>query len=174
MFRNISASVRRAFVVAFDGERVTFKWKDCRAKGAARYKLMTLDTDEFIRRFLIHVLPAGSTAPSTSRLGRPRRPHKPRSSIPRRAASHAAPHRRRAGRRTRRTAESPSVSQGFPFVQFLLDTCGIVPYSVSGRLPRALTEVYEEAQQWIVGHGIFAPGEMGAGAYEEAILAVAP
>jgi hypothetical protein len=42
------------------------------------------------------------------------------------------------------------------------------------RLPRALTEVYEEARQWIVGHGIFAPGEMGAGAYEEAILAVAP
>ena len=30
-----------------------------RAKGDARYKLMTLDTDEFIRRFLIHVLPDG-------------------------------------------------------------------------------------------------------------------
>jgi hypothetical protein len=36
---------------------VTFKWKDYRAKGEARYKLMTLDVDEFIRRFLIHVLP---------------------------------------------------------------------------------------------------------------------
>jgi hypothetical protein len=44
-------------LVAFDGERVTFKWKDYRAKGNARYKLMTLDADEFIRRFLIHVLP---------------------------------------------------------------------------------------------------------------------
>src|SRR6266550_1012197 len=45
--------------VAFDGERVTFKWKDYRAKSDARYKLMTLDADEFIRRFLIHVLPDG-------------------------------------------------------------------------------------------------------------------
>ena len=46
-------------LVAFDGERVTFKWKDYRAKGGARYKLMTLNVDEFIRRFLIHVLPDG-------------------------------------------------------------------------------------------------------------------
>jgi len=38
---------------------VTFKWKDYRAKGDTRYKLMTLDADEFIRRFLIHVLPDG-------------------------------------------------------------------------------------------------------------------
>jgi len=43
--------------VAFDGERVTFKWKDYRAKADNRYKLMTLGVDEFIRRFLIHVLP---------------------------------------------------------------------------------------------------------------------
>ena len=39
--------------------RVTFSWKDYRAKADARYKLMTLDADEFIRRFLIHVLPDG-------------------------------------------------------------------------------------------------------------------
>jgi hypothetical protein len=38
---------------------VTFKWKDYQAKGDARYKLMTLDGDEFIRRFLIHILPDG-------------------------------------------------------------------------------------------------------------------
>ena len=38
---------------------MTFKWKDYRAKADARSKLMTLDTDEFIRRFLIHVLPDG-------------------------------------------------------------------------------------------------------------------
>jgi hypothetical protein len=43
----------------FDGERVTFKWKDYRTKADARYKLMTLDADQFIRRFLIHVLPDG-------------------------------------------------------------------------------------------------------------------
>jgi hypothetical protein len=46
-------------LVAFDGERVTFKWKDYRAKADARYKLMTINADEFIRRFLIHVLPGG-------------------------------------------------------------------------------------------------------------------
>jgi hypothetical protein len=34
------------------------RW-DYRAKADARYKLMTLDLDEFIRRFLIHVLPDG-------------------------------------------------------------------------------------------------------------------
>ena len=38
---------------------LAFKWKDYRAKADARYKLMTLDADEFIRRFLIHVLPDG-------------------------------------------------------------------------------------------------------------------
>jgi Putative transposase len=52
-------AIANSRLVAFDGECVTFKWKDYRAKGAARYKLMTLDADEFIRRFLIHVLPDG-------------------------------------------------------------------------------------------------------------------
>jgi len=56
-------------LVAFDGEHVTFKWKDYRSMGDARYTLMTLDPtgqarglkapDEFIRHFLIHVLPHG-------------------------------------------------------------------------------------------------------------------
>jgi len=35
-------------------------------------------------------------------------------------------------------------------------------------------EAYEEARRWIVGHGIFAPGEMGSGRYEDAILPLAP
>src|SRR6202007_943701 len=52
-------AIANSRLVAVDGERVTFKWKDSRAKGDARYKLMTLDADEFIRRFLIHVLPDG-------------------------------------------------------------------------------------------------------------------
>src|SRR5215471_4928186 len=52
-------AIANSRLVAFDSERVTFKWKDYRAKGDARYKLMTLDADEFIRRFLIHVLPDG-------------------------------------------------------------------------------------------------------------------
>jgi hypothetical protein len=46
-------------LVAFDGNRVTFKWKDYRAQGRARYKTMTVGAHEFIRRFLIHVLPSG-------------------------------------------------------------------------------------------------------------------
>jgi hypothetical protein len=50
-------AIANSRLVAFDGQRVTFKWKDYRANSAARYKLMTLDADEFVRRFLIHVLP---------------------------------------------------------------------------------------------------------------------
>ena len=52
-------AIANSRLVAFAGERVTFKWKDYRAKADARYKLMTLDVDEFIRRYLIHVLPDG-------------------------------------------------------------------------------------------------------------------
>ena len=52
-------AIANSRLVAFDGKRVTFKWTDYRAKADARYKLMTLDADEFIRRFLIHVLPDG-------------------------------------------------------------------------------------------------------------------
>jgi hypothetical protein len=52
-------AIANSRLVAFDGTRVTFKWKDYRTKADARYKLMTLDANEFIRRFLIHVLPDG-------------------------------------------------------------------------------------------------------------------
>ncbi len=52
-------AISNSRLTAFDGDRVTFKWKDYRAKTAVRYKVMTLDADEFIRRFLIHVLPDG-------------------------------------------------------------------------------------------------------------------
>src|SRR5947199_4103394 len=53
----VAISNRR--LVALDDNGVTFKWKDYRIKGPERYKLMTLDTHEFIRRFLMHVLPQG-------------------------------------------------------------------------------------------------------------------
>jgi hypothetical protein len=39
--------------------QVTFQWRDYRAKGKYKSRLMTVSTDEFIRRFLIHTLPAG-------------------------------------------------------------------------------------------------------------------
>ena len=38
---------------------VTFRWKDYRAKGRTRHKTMTLVAEEFMRRFLLHVLPSG-------------------------------------------------------------------------------------------------------------------
>jgi Putative transposase/Transposase zinc-binding domain len=53
----VAISNRR--LIACDEKGVTFKWKDYRVEGAERYKVMTLTTDEFIRRFLMHVLPAG-------------------------------------------------------------------------------------------------------------------
>ena len=46
-------------LLACDEKGVTFKWKDYRLEGRERYKLMTLPIHEFIRRFLLHVLPAG-------------------------------------------------------------------------------------------------------------------
>jgi hypothetical protein len=52
-------AIANSRLIAFDRNGVTFKWKDYRAKGRERYKRMTLATDEFIRRFLIHVLPKG-------------------------------------------------------------------------------------------------------------------
>jgi hypothetical protein len=53
----VAISNRR--LVALDDNDVTFKWKDYRIGGPERYKLMTLDAHEFIRRFLMHVLPQG-------------------------------------------------------------------------------------------------------------------
>ncbi len=53
----VAISNRR--LIAADETGVTFKWKDYRIEGPARYKTMTLPTNEFIRRFLIHVLPKG-------------------------------------------------------------------------------------------------------------------
>ena len=52
-------AIANSRLIAFDGAGVTFKWKDYRAKGRERAKIMTLATHEFIRRFLIHVLPSG-------------------------------------------------------------------------------------------------------------------
>jgi len=51
----VAISNRR--LISFDDQALTFTWKDYRAEGAERYKVMTLSVDEFIRRFLIHVFP---------------------------------------------------------------------------------------------------------------------
>jgi hypothetical protein len=52
-------AISNSRLIAFDNSGVTFKWKDYRAKGRERQKIMTLAAHEFIRRFLIHVLPSG-------------------------------------------------------------------------------------------------------------------
>ena len=46
-------------LISADADSVTFKVKDYRIDGPGRYKTMTLAAHEFIRRFLIHVLPKG-------------------------------------------------------------------------------------------------------------------
>ena len=52
-------AISNSRLMACDDEGVTFRWKDYRADGRARYKTMTLATPEFIRSFLLHVLPSG-------------------------------------------------------------------------------------------------------------------
>ncbi|MFX0547679.1 IS91 family transposase, partial [Roseovarius sp. S1116L3] len=46
-------------LVSADAETVAFRWKDYRIKSGHRHKVLRLATGEFIRRFLIHVLPDG-------------------------------------------------------------------------------------------------------------------
>jgi hypothetical protein len=46
-------------LIAADHTGVTFRWKNYRIEGPGRYQTMTLSTHEFIRRFLMHVLPGG-------------------------------------------------------------------------------------------------------------------
>lgn len=52
-------AISNSRLLALDERGVTFRWKDYRAKGRTRYKAMTLQPDEFMRRFLLHVLPGG-------------------------------------------------------------------------------------------------------------------
>ena len=53
----VAISNRR--LISADETGVTFRWKDYRIEGPGRYQTMTLSTHEFIRRFLMHVLPRG-------------------------------------------------------------------------------------------------------------------
>jgi hypothetical protein len=52
-------AISNSRLIALDEAGVTFKWKDYRIKGRDRFRTMTLDAAEFIRRFLLHVLPSG-------------------------------------------------------------------------------------------------------------------
>ncbi|MEC5325492.1 IS91 family transposase [Aurantimonas sp. A3-2-R12] len=53
----VAISSRR--ILAFDKANVTFRVKDYRQEGSARHRTLTLEAGEFIRRFLLHVLPRG-------------------------------------------------------------------------------------------------------------------
>jgi hypothetical protein len=52
-------AISNSRLIALDDKAVTFRWKDYRAKRRERAKVMTLAAHEFMRRFLIHVLPSG-------------------------------------------------------------------------------------------------------------------
>ncbi len=52
-------AISNSRLLTLDERGVRFKWKDYRAKGNTKHKSMTLDTGEFMRRFLLHVLPSG-------------------------------------------------------------------------------------------------------------------
>ena len=53
-------AISNSRLVAADSAGVAFRWKDYRVSGADRWKTMRLHPHEFIRRFLLHVLPKGS------------------------------------------------------------------------------------------------------------------
>ncbi len=52
-------AISNSRIVSADANTVAFRWKDYRIKNGERQKVMRLATPEFIRRFLIHVLPDG-------------------------------------------------------------------------------------------------------------------
>ena len=52
-------AIANSRLLSLDDRGVTFKWKDYRKKGQNRQRQMTLTCNEFIRRFLLHVLPSG-------------------------------------------------------------------------------------------------------------------
>ena len=52
-------AIANSRLIKVDSQGVTFKWKDYREKQQRQAKTMTLSIDEFIRRFLLHVLPRG-------------------------------------------------------------------------------------------------------------------
>ncbi len=52
-------AISNSRLVTCDGEGIRFRYKDYRQSGRDRFKTMTLEPAEFIRRFLQHVLPKG-------------------------------------------------------------------------------------------------------------------
>ncbi len=67
-------AISNSRLLALDDRGVTFRWKDYREHGRTRYKTMTLATEEFMRRFLLHVLPSRLSSHPPLRLARQRQP----------------------------------------------------------------------------------------------------
>ena len=53
-------------LVAADDDAIAFRWKDYRLSGPDHWKTIPLHAHEFVRRFLLHVLPKASTASATT------------------------------------------------------------------------------------------------------------
>ena len=104
-------AIANSRLIALDGNGVTFSWKDYRAEGRDAIQVMTLATDEFIRRFLIHVLPRGFHRIRHYGLlasGTPRRQHRARPPAARRATTQPKADADRC-RRCRRAATPPRI-----------------------------------------------------------------
>jgi len=52
-------AIANSRLITLKDKKITFKYKDYRKKGKKQQQKMTLDVDEFIRRFLIHIIPSG-------------------------------------------------------------------------------------------------------------------
>ena len=96
-------AISNSRLIAFDQQGVTFRWKNYRIEGRDRYKLMTLTSDEFIRQFLIHVLPKGFPPHPPLRPVRQGGRHRQHRARPRTARRAKAP------KRTRRCCRSQPV-----------------------------------------------------------------
>jgi hypothetical protein len=107
-------AISNSRLIALNEAGVTFRYKDYRRNGDERYRTMTLDPGEFIRRFLLHVLPKGfhrirhscSPAPAARPTSRARAIFSPRRSPKPNAAERAPmpPRRRTGGRHVRAVA----------------------------------------------------------------------
>ena len=63
-------AISNSRLIALDEAGVTFRYKDYRRNGSERYRTMTLEAGEFIRRFLLYVLPKGLPSHSPLRAAR--------------------------------------------------------------------------------------------------------
>jgi hypothetical protein len=51
-------AISNSLLVSLDEGGVTFRWKEYRVEGPTRHKMLTLEAGEFMRRFLLYVLPS--------------------------------------------------------------------------------------------------------------------